>query len=208
MAPPKTVAIHPAGRDRSTIPSCPSSFRQLPYRGSTSRLRTPGQSHRWTCTQIHGEQREHTASRQAHVCLEVGEHLPGCNTACTKAAQISTIVQFRAIDYGMETCELKLTMNPDTVTQMSSSPFELEVFRLNATIPLDRKTANYKTRPPRLAKVASIRVNPRLNTTWHRNFGCASDEVLTFEVACQPDIEGADCHLEWWQTNQHPTSGQ
>lgn len=117
-------------------------------------------------------------------------------------------MQFRAIDYGMEACELKLTMNPDTVTRTSSSPFELEVFRLNATIPLDRKTSNYKTQPPRVAKVASIRVDPRLNTTWHRNFGCTSDELLTFEMACQPGIEDADCHLEWWQTNQHPTSGQ
>lgn len=117
-------------------------------------------------------------------------------------------MQFRAIDYGMETCELKLTMDSDTSVRTSSSPFELEIFRLNATIPLDRKSTNYKTRPPRLAKVASIQVDPRLNTTWHRNFGCASDDVLTFEVACQPDIEDADCHLEWWQTNQHPTSGQ
>ncbi|EPT00052.1 hypothetical protein FOMPIDRAFT_1123387, partial [Fomitopsis schrenkii] len=101
---------------------------------------------------------------------------------------VSTIVQFRAIDYGMEACELKLTMNPDTVTRT--------------------KTSNYKTQPPRVAKVASIRVDPRLNTTWHRNFGCTSDELLTFEMACQPGIEDADCHLEWWQTNQHPTSGQ
>ena len=117
-------------------------------------------------------------------------------------------MQFRAIDYGMERCELKLTMSPETMTQASSSPFEVEIFRLNATIPLDRKTTNYKTRPRRVAKVASIQFDPRFNTTWHRNLGCASDEVLTFEVACQPGIEDADCHLEWWQTNQHPTSGR
>ncbi|TFY68651.1 hypothetical protein EVJ58_g886 [Rhodofomes roseus] len=60
---------------------------------------------------------------------------------------VSTIVQFRAIDFGMERCELQLTTKPQTSASISSKPFTLEIFRLNSTIPLDARALTYKTRP-------------------------------------------------------------
>jgi len=143
---------------------------------------------------------------------------------------VSTVIQFRAIDWGMETCELQLVLPARAHVQTSTRPFTLTLFRLKATstsLPLSARTLTYANRPARISKVAAIEVHPASwytqagestsepgSTTnlaedirWHRNFVCASDELLTFEIGCVPAPgEGQDrgCFAEWWQNRDDP----
>ncbi|THH21391.1 hypothetical protein EW146_g149 [Bondarzewia mesenterica] len=125
---------------------------------------------------------------------------------------ISTIIQFRAIDFGMETCELRVLL-PSSITKSPILPGQgekgeigetLSLHRLNASTPLNVRTLSYRTRPPPVSKVADIRLSPENNTSWHRKFSCASEQVLTFELACSSISQGDDCNLQWWQNKEDP----
>ncbi|KAJ7792080.1 hypothetical protein B0H13DRAFT_1675804 [Mycena leptocephala] len=118
---------------------------------------------------------------------------------------ISTIIQFRIIDWGMEDCELTLSLPAmDHGTYMKSVTVVLH--RLNQTYPLDLTTLSYQSRPPHVSKVASIQLTQEV-TVWQRRFRCTSDGVLTFELASS-ELNQADFLVEWWQkagyTEPHP----
>jgi len=112
---------------------------------------------------------------------------------------MSTIIQFRAIDWGMETCELHLDF-PESFGQEGHSG-SLALYRVNSTIPLDTSSLSYNTRPPRITKLGNIALGNGI-VTWHRKFNCAMDEVLSFELSCLPLVESggdSNCFVEWVQ---------
>ena len=111
-----------------------------------------------------------------------------------------------AVDYGMEDCELHLEIDPDPIADVLSTSFTLEVFRLNTTIPVGVGTISYATRPPRLSKVAVIEVSGAA-VQWHRRFHCSMNEVLSFEFACRPAVDGEECRVQWWQSPARHTPG-
>ncbi|KAF9480760.1 hypothetical protein BDN70DRAFT_992462 [Pholiota conissans] len=113
---------------------------------------------------------------------------------------ISTIVQFRALDFGMEICELDITV-PSTVnlTTFTTSLALLQVHQMRSKTPLYQDSLSYSTRPRRGELVDEFSVT--LGTNWTHRFNCTMDEIYTFEVACgafQPD-----CALEWAQNKEH-----
>ncbi|KAI9461087.1 hypothetical protein HD554DRAFT_2028382 [Boletus coccyginus] len=111
--------------------------------------------------------------------------------------RVSTIIQFRAIDWGMEICELHVDL-PESFGQEGHSG-SLALYRIDSTIPLDTSSLSYNTRPRRIAKLGNI---PFGNVTWHRKFNCATDEVLSFELSCLPLVESggdSNCFVEWVQ---------
>ena len=87
-----------------------------------------------------------------------------------------------------------------------TDPFIVSVYRLDSTR-LDTKSLSYNTRPSRVTEVANIEVANEA-VDWSRDFSCAWDELLTFEVACfAEDRSGYDkqrerCSLEWWQNKE------
>ncbi|EGO22253.1 hypothetical protein SERLADRAFT_451130 [Serpula lacrymans var. lacrymans S7.9] len=116
---------------------------------------------------------------------------------------ISTILQFRALDFGMEHCQLQVVL-PTSVASKSSTTLEpsslvLELNRLDASGAMDASTLSYKTCPGFIGKIADIKVDYGL--TWSHNFTCATDEVITFELACSSSKNpGGECYVDWWQT--------
>ncbi|RDB25892.1 hypothetical protein Hypma_006348 [Hypsizygus marmoreus] len=116
---------------------------------------------------------------------------------------ISTILQFRAIDFGMETCELKLRFPVHNTT----NPFMISLHRLAANTPLDTKTLSYRKRPSRITNIANIRVPVASESVvdWNGQYACQWDELLTFELGCfgsdRPGYEEQNegCSLMWWQ---------
>ncbi|KAF8553511.1 hypothetical protein OG21DRAFT_1373625, partial [Imleria badia] len=113
--------------------------------------------------------------------------------------RVSTIIQFRAIDWGMEICELHVDLLESFGQEGHSG--SLALYRVNSTITLDTSSLSYDTRPPRVAKVGNIALGNG-NVTWHRKFSCAMDEVLSFELGCLPLEESggdSDCLVEWVQ---------
>ncbi|KAK0493279.1 hypothetical protein EDD18DRAFT_1078458 [Armillaria luteobubalina] len=131
--------------------------------------------------------------------------------------KVSTLAQFRAIDYGMERCEIHVRFPINTTTAASSGrPFILSVNRLKSRIPIDTKKLSYASKPGLVSTISQIRVDPtRANEEvhWWQRFDCPWDELFTFELACF-DVErlgdgGDDCRVEWWQNREgkDPRSG-
>ncbi|KAF8067797.1 hypothetical protein FPV67DRAFT_1415931 [Lyophyllum atratum] len=119
---------------------------------------------------------------------------------------ISTVVQFRAIDYGMEACDVHITLAP---ARASLGHVEaISLYRLESATPLDLETLSHRTSPRRLGRIADIQAVLGSETHWHRKMSCSMEEVLTFELACPHDIPvGTICDLEWWQTKEESTPG-
>ncbi|KAG2341077.1 hypothetical protein BDR05DRAFT_888803 [Suillus weaverae] len=114
---------------------------------------------------------------------------------------VSTIFQFRAIDWGMESCELHVALPP------VDRPTTLALYRLNATVPVDISTLSFNVRPPRVAKLGNI-VPGQHSLDWHRKLSCAMDDVLVFELGCSEDEPSGRCDIEWWQTHNMTAPGQ
>ncbi|KAJ7114043.1 hypothetical protein C8R44DRAFT_676496 [Mycena epipterygia] len=113
---------------------------------------------------------------------------------------ISTIIQFRTIDWGMEDCQLHISV-PALGGDTKSGNISLVLYRLNQTrtYPLDTVELSFQSRPPRVAKIENIQLSRVEGTSWSRRFACKSDDVLSFELGCSGISEEGDCFLEWWQ---------
>jgi len=105
---------------------------------------------------------------------------------------ISTIVEFRSIDWGMEDCELHLSLPSGDASST------VVLYQLNQTHTTDLATLSYETRPPRQAELGTFQPSVE-GTAWQHRFACPTDTILTFELACSSTSE-SKCMLEWWQT--------
>jgi len=116
-------------------------------------------------------------------------------------SNVSTVIQFLAIDWGMETCELKLSL---PAASSSSRPVSFALHRLEAQYLLDPSEISYESRPRRIAKLADIELAHDKPTVWHRKLACQMHEVLTFELECSEWSKNSDCYIEWWQNKENP----
>ncbi|KAM5531441.1 hypothetical protein V8D89_014898 [Ganoderma adspersum] len=115
---------------------------------------------------------------------------------------VHTIVQFRAIDFGMEDCHLVFTLPPlgfpleDRAFFAMNPASHFDVFRFAAARPLDMKVLSYRTRPKREEKVATLQARLDGDTEIHR-FECPRGSLHVFEVAC---AEGEECMVDVWSS--------
>ncbi|EPQ51898.1 hypothetical protein GLOTRDRAFT_80906 [Gloeophyllum trabeum ATCC 11539] len=119
---------------------------------------------------------------------------------------VSTIVQFRVLDYGMEWCDLQLTipLNSDDSVQICDGNMALAIHRLNASSLLNGKKLGYKARPARVSKIAEIELSKMKDVDFRRRVSCRMGEVLTFEIV-HSSVE-SDCYVEWWQDPDKSTT--
>ncbi|KAI0354404.1 hypothetical protein OH77DRAFT_1548467 [Trametes cingulata] len=121
---------------------------------------------------------------------------------------IHTVLQFRAIDFGMEDCHLVFTLPPLSVPLEKGASFDMipasrfDVFRLDVQRPIDVKKLSYRSKPEVLEKVATMVPRVGGETLIHR-FPCAWSSLHVFEVAC---AKGADCLVDVW-SSQNTTYG-
>ncbi|KAF8987612.1 hypothetical protein BDQ17DRAFT_1258389 [Cyathus striatus] len=119
---------------------------------------------------------------------------------------ISTVVQFRALDFGMENCELAIRMD---LKNMNTSPafHSLDLFTLEGKFPLRTHQLSYKNRPSRIQKIAEIsELKDGYNVLY--KFHCNMDGLFTFELTCSQNmVEARSCDLEWWQDRENPNPG-
>lgn len=125
--------------------------------------------------------------------------------------QVSTVVQFLAIDYAMEICELHLRINPASSTLvMAPSPIYpvLTIHRLDTTIHLDSKKLSFSNRPSLGPKLVDLRVNYTSGIDWSRKFPCAMHELQTFQLGCsQSEFDDPhSCNVQWWQDKKTITT--
>ncbi len=118
------------------------------------------------------------------------------------APQISTIFQFRIIDFGLDYCDLMLSLPPldGFSTKGLDGNSLIDLWALITNRAINPRQVNFANRPPRGDKVASIILEK--NLTWVHSFPCKSDEVVTFEMACH-----GECDVEWWQDRDVSRAG-
>jgi hypothetical protein len=125
----------------------------------------------------------------------------------TTVIQVSTIVQFRTIDYGMESCALTFT-TPAPNANFTAAPtaFPLDIYILEAPSPLNPHTLSFTSRPPRAHLFATLPFSPSGNGNRLQSprFACPPRALLTFEVTCT--MPG--CHLQFLQDNKSRDLGE
>jgi hypothetical protein len=138
--------------------------------------------------------------------------------------QISTVIQFRARDYGMEHCKLEFSLPKeyermpgtgmeDAYNHPTSAPKtrswtlsgdtkDLEIWTLDTMEWLNTSKLSYSTRPKRLARIGSMAARPG-ETMFSHSFTCPSDSIQSFEVFCV----SPGCRVEVWQDTVKPIVG-
>lgn len=113
------------------------------------------------------------------------------------------IVEFRTVDYAMESCELSLVTPHETSANftLSGEVNILDVWQLTTQYPLDAKTLSWKTRPECTRKIVSIAVGRGTNYT-HR-FPCPPDSLQTFQFSAGNNWT----HVEWLQDHTDAIPG-
>jgi len=116
--------------------------------------------------------------------------------------KISTIVEFQAIDYKMENCELMLTMpssqEPNSSLKLGSEDNIVNIWLLKESFHLDMKTLSWNTRPVRVRKVDSVSIAFNKNYTYP--FHCPLNSLHAFEVSAGND----ETFVEWSQDVSNP----
>ncbi|KAF9457242.1 hypothetical protein BDZ94DRAFT_1240922 [Collybia nuda] len=130
---------------------------------------------------------------------------------------ISTVLQFRARDFGMEWCTLKLALpasaqydptDPNNEEErernwlLEGDTSDLEVWELESSQWLDPRYLSYNTRPRRRGHLFSFRVRGN-STHVSREVRCPSDKIATFEVFCV----SPGCRVDIWQNKLQPPIG-
>ncbi|KAJ6464363.1 hypothetical protein C8R45DRAFT_1023819 [Mycena sanguinolenta] len=133
----------------------------------------------------------------------IGTILPGDRRVLVTPT-ISTIVQFRTIDWGMEDCRLHLSV--PRLSGDAQRNISLALYRLNQTYPIDTTELSFHSRPPRFARLEEIEITNVGDTDWSRSVACRSDDVLSFEFECSGIPEEGGCFLEWWQKKGSETA--
>ncbi|THU90408.1 hypothetical protein K435DRAFT_728399 [Dendrothele bispora CBS 962.96] len=125
---------------------------------------------------------------------------------------ISMILQFRVMDYGMERCTLIAKLPSPTELDQSEYPrfydivergLHVDIWQLEDTGELIAKSMSYASRPRRQVLVGSWKVEMGRETYLTETRNCTSRSLLTFELGCA----SIDCQLYFKQDLYTPTMG-
>jgi len=117
--------------------------------------------------------------------------------------EISTFVQFRALDYGMENCSLVLR-----IPQIDSDAMEvarigstIDIWSLEVNSKIDLLKLSFNTLPRRVSKVGVF--TPRYNTTEKLpSFTCPSGTYHAFLLTCPDGARKEDCSVDVTSTRE------
>ncbi|KAI0347946.1 hypothetical protein BDW22DRAFT_1424185 [Trametopsis cervina] len=100
---------------------------------------------------------------------------------------ISTVAQFRVLDWGMENCTLEVALPGDsdeftTITYVSPQA-EVDVWLLDPTDELESARLSWSTKPARDKFLGTLAVGPGVNSSTS-SFRCPTASYQTVEIAC------------------------
>ncbi|TFK35072.1 hypothetical protein BDQ12DRAFT_635563 [Crucibulum laeve] len=120
--------------------------------------------------------------------------------------EVSTVMQFRILDFGMESCKLNVTIPSGDEAKadkknatISSDPLVLDIWYLQASKGVDTSRLSWSTLPKRQGLFTSLRIEAG-RTTQSPEFHCRSGSLYTFELTCSDPR----CHLEFQQDMKVP----
>ncbi|KAF9809791.1 hypothetical protein IEO21_07266 [Rhodonia placenta] len=114
------------------------------------------------------------------------------------SSNVHTILQFRAMDYGMERCALALRLPSDRDKQdwaPGNGPVSVDVCALGVDRPLDPRALSWASRPSCREPFGTLTAGPGEETRLPA-FPCSWGTLYTYEVACAS--ESPDCQLDVW----------
>jgi len=122
-------------------------------------------------------------------------------------ADVSTLIQFRILDYGMERCSVTFDFPDETTIRARHRDNNLDlngitkvnVWELDATTEIDVKTISRRTAPPRKKLVDTLDVKMG-NLTSTVEFPCQARSLHTYELGCVAH----DCRVMFWQDKDTP----
>ncbi|KAI0056930.1 hypothetical protein BV25DRAFT_1995275 [Artomyces pyxidatus] len=189
----------PASPSALEMPSTYISF-DLLYDGTVQRNHTmpPIVNLPRTINQVSSLQPSTVFPQWPESWLTVYGIVPINNRRLWVSSDISTIVQFRVLDYGMENCSLALTIPAAghgeahlAVSELHEDKAHLDVWALSASTKLDLQTLSWQTRPSRAAHIG--RLSASYNQTHQLpSFSCRSGSYQTFELSCA----GSGCGID------------
>ncbi|KAF8641552.1 hypothetical protein AX16_009929 [Volvariella volvacea WC 439] len=124
--------------------------------------------------------------------------------------KVSTILQFRVLDYGMERCTLTFSLpTPEGLADPHHSkavalggPIHLSIWRLDSSEPLEPSSLSWSNRPPRRRDAMEFYVQPEGSLIESEEFRCPAGSLQTYEVACSP--RNSDCYIWFQQDHKEP----
>ncbi|TDL29995.1 hypothetical protein BD410DRAFT_780511 [Rickenella mellea] len=126
---------------------------------------------------------------------------------------INTVAQFRVLDFGMESCQVAITLPPKSELGsfgtkksifLQTKVVKVDVFRLSTPNSADlimTHKLSWNTRPPRIGLLGTldVRVGETVTTP---AFNCTSGSLETVEFACAE--EEPSCHIDFVQDRKKP----
>ncbi|KZV95268.1 hypothetical protein EXIGLDRAFT_834421 [Exidia glandulosa HHB12029] len=106
---------------------------------------------------------------------------------------VGTVVQFRAMDWGMERCTLNLSI-PEGSNFLDGP--SLNVWMLASDIELRPGISAWGVAPARSKLLAS---SARLGQAHTIDFACLSGSFPTLELTCSENAPPAECSVDFWQ---------
>ncbi|KAJ7799670.1 hypothetical protein B0H13DRAFT_2165794 [Mycena leptocephala] len=122
--------------------------------------------------------------------------------------EVSTIVQFRTLDFRMERCVATLEVPspidiqnlPNKNISSSSQPFSINVWSLDGPDDIDPLSLSWNVRPAKIGILTTMIVNPGRNLVESPPFFCPSRTLVAFEISCGT----SSCHLHFRQDKKAP----
>ncbi|KAF7345936.1 hypothetical protein MVEN_01615900 [Mycena venus] len=120
--------------------------------------------------------------------------------------EVSTIAQFRTLDFGMERCVATLEIpsqdqiqdKPSKSISTSAVPFTMEIWVLDAEERIDPHSLTWATRPTRIDLLTTMVFHRGYNLLHSSPFLCQARTFLAFEIRCSA------CHLHFRQDKKSP----
>ncbi|KAF5360897.1 hypothetical protein D9756_004518 [Leucocoprinus leucothites] len=110
--------------------------------------------------------------------------------------EVSSVVQFRHLDYGMEKCSLNAIVPRYTAEGKDSGGSSVDVWLIDFPMEISRQIYNsWPSAPKRSRLLASFNFTSSSNSVYE--FDCRSNEFTTLEFSCSSSIN--PCHLDFWQ---------
>ncbi|KAH8109251.1 hypothetical protein DFH11DRAFT_1515854, partial [Phellopilus nigrolimitatus] len=122
--------------------------------------------------------------------------------------KISSVAQFRAVDFGYENCSLHFALQVSSTEELPLQGVAVDIWTLDAPTRLDAAHISWSSRPPRKELYETLTFFPNTSTTSDRTWKCAWGEFQTFEFACAQRGEQERCNVDFWQSPKISTLGE
>ncbi|KAL5513572.1 hypothetical protein ACEPAH_3971 [Sanghuangporus vaninii] len=121
------------------------------------------------------------------------------------AQGMSSISQFRAVDYGFENCSLSIALQSDPSQEVFSHGMLVDIWALDGSSKLDPGHLSWNSRPRRKLLLESVEFRQNVTISLRQNWICKWGSMQTFEFVCSN--QSRTCFADFWQNPKDPALG-